>query len=121
MQKANAFIQHLHEQLRLARKAREVIRVHVLQSLIARIDNAEAIPIRDQNTRYSDNEFFAGAKSGLGSTEAVRKRLTINDIARIIDDEIKEIQHTIEEVHGQESYTEVMRQKLEILKSLQNK
>jgi hypothetical protein len=111
-------VNQLREELRNARKSRDVIAMQTLQSLLARIDNAEAIPVIT-NTE-GGGEFFAGAKSGIGSTEAERKILSMEDILALVDDEITELQNTINELPGQteRTYVENLEKKIEILKSI---
>lgn len=118
MQTIESFMQFLHQELQQSRKLRDKIRVQVLQSLIARIDNAEAIPVGDAPAASSGNAHIAGASSGLGSTEAIRKMLTMDDVDVLINEELDEIQKTLEEVNGQEAYEEELRQKQAVLEKI---
>lgn len=82
-----------------ARKTKDTAHMQTLKSLIARVDNAEAIPTAQTGVEV-DNQFFAGAKSGLGSTEAERKVLSMQDIRDIIASEIAEIEATLNDLKG---------------------
>lgn len=86
----------LREQLMEARKSRDSLRMRTLQTLIARIDNAEAVPNEDDDSAQG-SEFFAGARQGLGSSEVPRKVLTMEDIAQAVRDELTEIDHALAE------------------------
>lgn len=115
-----SFINRLREDLQNARKTRDSIRMQALRSLIARIDNAEAIQSSETDLNV-DNQFFAGAKAGVGSTEAERKTLTTQDIKSIIASEIEEIESTLNELgeSGPEDHKIELLAKLAFLRTIE--
>lgn len=80
--------------LTIAIKARDRMAISALRSAIGALDNAEAIDVAD--ALLSNESPIAGATSGLGSTEATRRALTDDDIARVIATEVGD-RHTAAE------------------------
>ena len=77
----------LRRDLVSAMKAREAESVAALRTAIAAIDNAEAVPA--EGTRQATtSRHFAGARAGVGATEAARRELSGGDIRAILDDQI---------------------------------
>lgn len=113
------FMNQLRADLLEARKTKDTVRMQALKSLIARVDNAEAIPTAQTGVEV-DSQFFAGAKSGLGSTEAERKILTMQDIQNIITSEIAEIEATLNDLKdsGQGARIEELKKHTELLQNL---
>lgn len=73
-------LERLQQDLLVARKNREQLTVDTLQSALTRITNAEAVaPTIDSHN------------VGVGSTEAVRKVLTAQEIQQLIQQEIDEL------------------------------
>jgi uncharacterized protein YqeY len=79
----------LRDDLVVAMKQRRRDDVAALRTLLAEIDNAEAVdPVphpTDDSTRH-----VAGARHGAGSSEAVRASLTAADIRRILEHHVDE-------------------------------
>lgn len=117
-QTAESITARLRQDLQDARKNRDQLRMQTLQGLIARIDNAEAIQCTDAD-QDCGSQFFAGAKSGMGSTEAARKILTTDDIRQNVADEILEIKNAmLETVPAAQAYTDQLQGKLKILQGI---
>ncbi len=63
----------------------------VLRSVIAAIDNAEAIAVDDvARPASSSSDHVAGASAGVGSAEAERRELTEADLRTILRSQIDE-------------------------------
>lgn len=109
----------LRAELMQARKAQDQIKMRTLQALIARIDNAEAVAEMGDD-KAQGNQFFAGAKSGIGSTEVARKVLTVFDIQKIIEDEKTEILNALAEFKDcpDDAYAKELEKKIGILREL---
>ena len=75
--------------LRLAMKTREIDAVAVLRSVIAAIDNAEAVeaPARGEAIPYGG---IAGAQAGVGSTEVARRDLSDDELRVLLTDQVAE-------------------------------
>jgi uncharacterized protein YqeY len=79
--------------LTAALKARDADALAALRTVIAAIDNAEAVPAPSTGTPTA-SAHIAGARSGPGSTEAARQQLTAGEVHNILRDQITE--HTRE-------------------------
>jgi uncharacterized protein len=73
-----------------ARKARDTVAVAALRSLLSALANAEAIP-PEEPTPLAEGP-IAGARVGLGATEAARRQLSPDDVAAIVEREVTERQ-----------------------------
>ena len=69
-------------------KDRDAVAIRVLRSTLGAIDNAEAVSIPPHVPR-SDGP-IAGAMKGLGAGEAVRRKLTEQDLREIVENEVTE-------------------------------
>lgn len=74
--------------LTAAMKGRDRVAVEVLRSTIGAIENAESIAVQDGSLVAETP--IAGARSGIGSTEATRRELSGDDVADVIRAEIEE-------------------------------
>lgn len=83
------FIHLLKKDLLAARKTQDYVVMHVLQSLLTRISNAEAVQISTPTNRNM---------IGVGSTEMIRKKLTHQDLRNIVKQELKEIDEALESI-----------------------
>jgi uncharacterized protein YqeY len=83
----------LRRGLTTALKARESDAVAALRTAIAAIDNAEAVAGPDVSVPVT-NARIAGARTGVGSTEAVRRQLDGSQLRAILRDQI--VEHTRE-------------------------
>jgi len=77
----------LRRDLTSAMKAREPDAVSALRTVIAAIDNAEAVPAPDENPATTSGH-IAGARAGLGAAEAARRDLTGSQQQAILRDQI---------------------------------
>lgn len=85
----------LSADLKDAMKSKDIVAVKTIRSLMSAIDNAGAVLVESPKV-MSMSGGIAGATSGLGSTEVMRKELSGNDIKKIIQGEINEIHKAIE-------------------------
>lgn len=87
----NADAQQLRSILRTdlvaAMKAREPDVVSALRTALAAIDNAEAVAVPD-SPEMPLSEHVAGARLGVGSTEAERRILSVDEIRALLRAEI---------------------------------
>jgi uncharacterized protein len=77
----------LRRDLASAMKAREPDAVSALRTVIAAIDNAEAVPAPDESPATTSGH-IAGARAGLGAAEAARRDLTGSQQQAILRDQI---------------------------------
>jgi uncharacterized protein YqeY len=98
-----------------ARKARDTAATTVLRSTLAAISNAEALPAAEAS--LTGDGPIAGAATGVGTTEAVRRNLTDDDIRAIISGEQTERMSaaTDLEAHGAQEKAEQLRAEAELL------
>lgn len=94
-------IQRINDDMRRALKDGEHTKINELRSLVARISNAEAVPITDQ--------------SHITATEVPRKELDLNQIQTIIMDEIHELQNALQQVGATTAYATELQEKITIL------
>lgn len=100
-------INQLQADLLAARKARDTFTSKVLQTVIAAIDNAGAVPITEDTHAI-----------GVGSTEMPRRELSAQDIQAIIEQEIAELQSAIQACNGvQSAYTNELGDKITLIKT----
>lgn len=79
----------LRADLTSAIKARQRDAVSALRTVIAAIDNAEAVEAPASQTEPTD-EHIAGARAGVGSTEVPRRVLCLADALGLVQAEISE-------------------------------
>jgi hypothetical protein len=77
----------LRRDLASAMKAREPDAVSALRTVIAAIDNAEAVPALGEGPATTSGH-IAGARAGLGAAEAARRDLTGTQQQAILRDQI---------------------------------
>ena len=87
-----------------ARKEHNTSASDILQSIVAAIDNAGAVPVQEVTNSI-----------GVGSTEASRRELSLQDIQKIIQDEIAELQQAISVVGITNNYTRDLNEKIVVL------
>jgi len=97
-----------------AAKASDLLTTSTLRSLLARISNAEAIPIQDTTNLSSTS--IAGASLGVGTTEMPRKELMYSDVYGVIEAEVKEIEEVLRHLDASVPYGEELRQKKTIIR-----
>jgi uncharacterized protein len=79
----------LRRGLRAALKARDADALAALRVAVAAIDNAEAVATTDTRGPVTSAD-IAGASSGVGSTEAVRQSLSLDQLRDILRDQMAE-------------------------------
>ena len=77
----------LRRDLASAMKAREPDAVSALRTAIAAIDNAEAVPVPDQQ-QASTSSHIAGARAGLGAAETARRPIGSSQQMAILRDQV---------------------------------
>jgi uncharacterized protein len=82
----------LRQDLRLSIRAKEWLRVKVLRSLIAALDNAQAVPPGDQHVHYAIRTF------GDGSAEVSRLRLSEREVQRLLAQEFASLRTAADEL-----------------------
>lgn len=78
----------LRNDLIAAIKARRSETITALRTALAAIDNAESVVATVENAGAPVSGRIAGATTGLGSTEAVRRELSASDVRSILQAEI---------------------------------
>jgi uncharacterized protein len=111
--RAYELINRIKDDMRQAMKDKQRARLNELRSLLALINNAEAITSPADKTN-TDN-LIAGAAIGVGSTEAPRKQMAFADVQSIILAEIEEIKSTLESLDKASDYAAELREKLSAL------
>lgn len=71
-------------------KARDTGAVAALRSAIAAIDNAQAVPPSHRGESHQESGHVAGARAGMGSTEAQRRTLTVVELRAILTEQVSE-------------------------------
>jgi len=86
---ARALRSRLRADLLAAMKARQLEAVSALRTALAEIDNAEAVaaPVQD---RKLASEHIAGASAGVGSTEAARRVLSLEELRALLRAQVSE-------------------------------
>lgn len=105
--------------LRAAMKSRDTVATSALRSVLAAIGNAEAVPAPDRPQPDGASQHVAGGTVGLASAEAERKRLTLEETARIVRDEISERQATADqyEAAGRPERAERLRRETQVIQA----
>ncbi|MER7976594.1 hypothetical protein [Streptomyces sp. NPDC095817] len=78
----------LRTDLVAAMKARRTEAVSALRTAIAVIDNAEAVDTPAQASVHTVSEHVAGARTGVGSTEAERRVLSLDDVRALLQAQV---------------------------------
>jgi hypothetical protein len=79
------FREELRRELRAALTSRQPDRISALRTLIAALDNAEAVPA-DVDSQRSTDGVIAHSSHGVGSAEAPRRELHTKDVQAILRD-----------------------------------
>jgi hypothetical protein len=95
-QDSSAFRDRLRRDLRAALTSRQSEMISTLRTMIAAIDNAEAVHPGPKSPQSTDGT-IAHSSPGVGSTEAPRRELDMSDIQVIVGDLICEY-----ETHGEQ-------------------
>lgn len=86
---ASALRAVLRADLEAALRARQAETVALLRTLIAAIDNAEAVAVTD-TAAVTSSTHIAGAQAGVGATEAARRVLSASDLRALLQEQIDE-------------------------------
>lgn len=106
------FREEVRRDLRTALKSRQPETISVLRAMIAAIDNAEAVQPEAQAPRSADGT-VAHSSPGVGSTEAPRRELAMQDVHAIIRDLLHEYDTQAQQyraLHHQEAADRLRRQ-----------
>lgn len=104
---ADKLIERMQQDMRQALKDRAHTKLDELRSLLARISNAEAVPVPSDMDMTQD----------VGSTEAQRKELSLADVHAIIIAEAHEIETTLQGIDEASDYAVQLREKLTVVRS----
>ncbi|MFD7682903.1 hypothetical protein [Streptomyces sp. NPDC060187] len=114
---AQALRSLLRTDLVAAMKARRTEAVSALRTAIAVIDNAEAVETPAQASVHAVSEHVAGAGTGVGSTEAERRVLSLDDVRALlqaqVDDRTREADRY--DTHGQRDAALRLRREADVL------
>lgn len=81
----------LRTDLTAAMKARSAVEVSAIRSLLAALDDAEAVaPPATRAVSELAGEYVAGAAVGVGSTEVPRKQLSADEVALVVAGQVEE-------------------------------
>lgn len=87
---ASALRSLLRADLVAAMKARRTEAVTALRTAIAVIDNAEAVEAPAQAAPHAGSEHVAGARTGVGSTEAERRVLSLAEVRALLRAQVED-------------------------------
>ncbi len=106
----------LRRDLTAAMKARQTDVVSALRTALAAIDNAEAIEVPRGDVMTTSGP-VAGAQAGVGSTEAARRVLTIEDVHALLREQIAERVSAADQyaAHGRHDAADQLRREAEVL------
>lgn len=83
----------LRDDLKSAMKSRSAVNVSAIRSLLAALDDAEAVaPPATAPVSAAAGEHVAGAAVGVGSTEVDRRTLTVTEIELVVAGQVEERQ-----------------------------
>ncbi len=109
----------LADELRTAMRARDRTATSALRSVSAAIANAEAVAESETPTRAAGSEYVAGAV-GVGTTEAPRRELSLDDVAAIVIGEATRLESTavVYDRAGHPSRADRLRLQAEVVRAL---
>lgn len=104
--------------LTTAMKARDKDAVAALRTALAAIDNAEAVPVPAPAGPAASSEYVAGTSVGLGSAEAARRELTLDDLHTVLRAQIDEglAEADTYAAHGRPDDADRLRRQAELLR-----
>jgi uncharacterized protein YqeY len=113
---ASTLREALRRDLIVAIKTRQTDTVTALRTALAAIDNAEAVNSQGR-TKTIASEYIAGASAGVGSTEATRRDLYVDDLHAILREQITERTSAadIYDEHGQTHAADRLRREANVL------
>ncbi|MHA6624823.1 GatB/YqeY domain-containing protein [Pseudonocardia sichuanensis] len=103
--------------LTAALKARDRVAAAALRSVLAAIENAEAVPADPRPASAPGSAHVAGAANGPGAAEARRRHLTDADVRSIVEAEVRERASAAEEYErlGRDEHAGRLRLEIEVL------
>jgi hypothetical protein len=90
----------LRERLTQAMRARDRRTADAVRSVLAALDNAEAVPNAERPAAADQSEHVAGAAVGLGAAEASRRVLTRKDERAVVEREVVELRSSSAQLAG---------------------
>lgn len=81
----------LRNRLQTAMHARDRRTAGVMRSVIAALENAEAVPVTSNEAPVAMSEHVAGAAVGLGAGEAPRRVLSLDEERALVEREVIEL------------------------------
>ena len=116
IEEAQALRSMLRADLVAAMKARQPEVVAALRIALAAIDNAEAVEVPESTGAVASGR-IAGARSGVGSTEARRRDLSVGDVRAILKGQIEDRLAAAElyDTNGQHDAADRLRREAEAL------
>ncbi len=81
----------LRNRLTAAMRARDRQTAGTIRSVLAALENAEALPVTQHGTMAATSEHIAGAAAGLGAAEAPRRTLSADDERALVEREVAEL------------------------------
>ena len=81
----------LRNRLTAAMRARDRQTGGTMRSIVAALENAEALPVRSPEATVATSEHVAGGTVGLGAGEAPRRLLSADDERAVVEREVAEL------------------------------
>ncbi|MBB3045528.1 hypothetical protein [Nocardioides soli] len=81
----------LRDRLTAAMRAHDRQTAGAMRSILAALENAEAVPVTAHDAPVATSEHIAGASTGLGAAEAARRVLSPDDERAVVEREIAEL------------------------------
>jgi uncharacterized protein len=105
-----------------ALKAHDADAAAALRSAMGALDNAQAVLASD-HSRGGSSEYFAGAETGAGATEAARRVLSATDVRAVLQAEIQDRLSAADadETQGQFDAAERLRREAAVLNQCMNR
>lgn len=100
-------------------RSRDTVTVSALRGLLSAIANAQAVPAPPVQPEAADGSpHVAGASAGVGSTEALRRELSEDDVADLLRGEILERHTAVDALGGRGERAERLRAEAVVLEVL---
>jgi hypothetical protein len=84
----------LRDRLKVAMRTGDRQTVGAVRSVLAALENAEAVPATSHATPLTQSEHVAGAAVGLGAAEAPRRVLSDTDERAVVEREVAELRQS---------------------------
>ncbi|MBB4121239.1 hypothetical protein [Martelella radicis] len=108
---AESFRARLRDDLKTAMRTRDRMTVGVTRSLIAAVDNAQAVRLENDGGPYVERAF------GAGGTETARNELTAEGLRILLEREATDRRKAADELaaHGQDERAETLRKEADVV------